>query len=303
MKVLLIDIDSKIPNLALKKAERYHQARGHDVAWNMPLMATTSDLIYVSNVFKENRHEAEQFEGYDNALIGGSGYDLHTELPPEIEAIKPRINLGFTTRGCVRKCPFCIVPEKEGSIRIVGDLLDLWDGKTKDVTILDNNILAIPSHFFKVCRQALTNKIRLDFNQGLDHRLLTPEIARALKSTSTKEYRFAYDSVWMAASVERAIDMLADAGIREAIWYVLTGYNTTIYDDLQRLNHLRSSGHLAFVQRYKRTRELIPVARWANQRHIFRGMSFGQFLKEPRKRDYYVGIYGDQYDRLMEAYA
>ena len=303
MKVLLIDIDSTIPNLALKKAERYHLDRGDEITWDMPLMAPTSDQIYVSCVFKENRYQAEQFEDYDNALIGGSGYSLHSRLPEHIEQVKPRINLGFTTRGCVRKCPFCIVPEKEGNIHIVGDLLDLWDGKSKDITVLDNNILAIPTQFFKVCRQAITHKIRLDFNQGLDHRLLTPEIAQALKRTRMKEYRFAYDSVHMFMSVERTIDMLAEAGICEAIWYVLTGYNTELHDDLYRLNHLRDRGHLAFVQRYKRTKELIPLARWANQRHIFRGMSFGQFLLEPGKKDYYAGIYGDKYEHMLKAYA
>ena len=304
MKVLLINIDSTIPNLALKKAERYHLDQEHQVTWNMPLMIDTSDVVYASCVFRENKEQAERLEAYDNTIIGGSGYDLHSVLPDHIEQVKPRINLGFTTRGCVRKCPFCIVPEKEGGIRIAGDLLDLWDGKSKDIIVLDNNILAIPSQFFKVCRQAITNKIRLDFNQGLDHRLLTPEMANALKSTRMKEYRFAYDSVHMFMSVDRTIDMLAEAGIREAIWYVLTGYNTTIHDDLYRLNHLRDRGHLAFVQRYEKKPDLNPIARWGNQRHLFRTKTFGEFLQLVEKAKYYIGIYGEeQYKRLVKEYS
>ena len=138
MKILIVDIDSKIPNLALAKICKYHQDKGDKIYYDMPLIQT--DKIYVSCVFTKNRHKAEQWEG--KAEIGGSGYNLTTTLPPEIENIKPHINLGFTTRGCIRNCEFCIVPKKEGKIRIVGELLDLWDGKAKDIAVLDNNILA-----------------------------------------------------------------------------------------------------------------------------------------------------------------
>lgn len=279
MRVLIIDIDSTIPNLALKKAERYHLDRGDEVIWDMHLMVQQVDRIYVSCVFKKNRHKAEQYEVYDNALIGGSGYDLKTTLPPEIEAVRPRINMGFTTRGCIRQCGFCIVPEKEGAVRVVGDLLDLWDGKAREITLLDNNILAEPEHFFHICRQAQEHGIRLDFNQGLDHRLLTLEIAKELKKTKHKEYRFAYDYPRYRKSVNKAIVMLKHFGINRSIWYVLVGYNTTFNQDLQRLEHLKFLDQRAFVQRYKMTPEYIDLARWANQRMAFMSMSYHNFLK------------------------
>ena len=116
MKVLLINIDSVIPNLALHKIAKYHSDRGDEVIWDFPLLASQCGKTYVACVFSKNRNSvAATWDGI--AEIGGSCWDLNTELPPEIESQKPRINLGFTMRGCVRKCDFCIVHKKEGKAR------------------------------------------------------------------------------------------------------------------------------------------------------------------------------------------
>jgi len=278
MKICLIDIDSKIPNLALKKIEKYHLDKGDSVIWNNELMASVSDKTYVSCVFDENKEQAKKWEG--KAEVGGSGYSLDKVLPPEIEEIKLKINMGFTTRGCIRKCKFCIVPRKEGHIRVVGDLLDLWDGKAKDVVVLDNNILALPEHFKLICQQAKANKIRLDFNQGLDHRLLTQDIVDDMKSIRHIEYRFAYDHPSYKPTVEKAIDLLQANKINRCSWYVLVGFNTTFEQDMERLLYLRSRNQNAYVQRYKTVkadRKYIALARWVNQHHIFQAMTWEQF--------------------------
>ncbi|GAH92586.1 unnamed protein product, partial [marine sediment metagenome] len=86
-----------------------------------------------------------------------------TTLRPEIEEMKPKINIGFTTRGCIRKCPFCIVPEKEGKIRVVGDIYDFWDREGTELIILDNNILALPEHFKMICTQLKQENLKVDF--------------------------------------------------------------------------------------------------------------------------------------------
>ena len=277
--VLLIDIDSKIPNLALKKLEKYYSQQGSTVYWNMPLMAEWSDVIYVSCIFTLNRDKCIEWEAYSNSWIGGSGYDLDITLCDEIEKVNPKINLGFTTRGCNRKCGFCIVPQKEGKIRAVGRLADLWDGESQDVTILDNNILALPEHFKSVCHEAQLWGIRLDFNQGLDHRLLTDEIASELKRTRHKnEYRFAFDHPDSIDSVKVAIKLLGKHGINRAFWYVLVGYDTDVEADLFRLNYLRAERQTVFVQRYKKDKATIRLAQWANQHHIFPKMTYQEFL-------------------------
>jgi hypothetical protein len=280
VKVLLINIDSKIPNFALEKIAIYHKAKGDNIIWNMPLMANSSDKIYVSCVFKENKHLAKQYEMYPHAIIGGSGYDLKKRLPGKIEKIKPRINLGFTSRGCTRNCKFCIVPQKEGGIKSTNDLYDIWDGKSKLVTLLDNNILAIPHHFYHICNQSINERVKIDFNQGLDHRLLTIKIIKYLKQTPHIEWRFAYDHPKHRKTVNRAIALLQAFGIKRCSWYVLVGFDTTLKQDLQRLNHLKFLNQNAYVMRYKKDKKYIPIARWANQRHIFQGMTYKQFCKK-----------------------
>ena len=173
MDILVVDVDSSIPNLALQKIVMYHRKRGDRVRQikdDLPysLLNTSYDKVYVSCVFSWNKHLCKKWEGI--AEIGGSGYSLTKELPPEIDAMKPKINFGFATRGCIRNCYFCIVPKKEGKIKEVGDLYDIWDGKAEEVIFMDNNILALPKVFFKVCKQVKKENLRVDFNQGLDRK-------------------------------------------------------------------------------------------------------------------------------------
>jgi len=280
MKILLINIDSKrMPNLALKKIEKYYLGMGDEVIWDIPLYAHLVDKIYVSCVFERNKNKCMEWE--NRALVGGSGYDFKITLPENIEKIKPRINLGFTTRGCIRNCEFCIVPEKEGRIRIVGDLLDLWGGKSKDIVLLDNNILALPKHFKLICKQARKNKIRLDFNQGLDCRLLNQDIVDELKSIRHKELHFAFDDLSYFDDVEKAITLLQKNGINRCNWLMLTGFNTTIEEDIFRAKYLRSRNQVAYVMRYNNSKrkDLIPLSRWVNNRAWFRSITWEEFLK------------------------
>lgn len=281
MNVLLIDIDSKIPNLALKKLERYYLDKGAQVLWDMPLFAKWADVIYVSCIFSWNRDKCKEWEMYPHSWIGGTGYDLDITLHEDIERVKPHINLGFTTRGCIRKCDFCIVPKKEGGIRIVGHLLDLWDDHSDLITVLDNNILALPEHFKFICRQAQEYKLRVDFNQGLDHRLLTDNVVATMKRTRHKgEYRFAFDHPDMIDSVKYALRLLQNHGIKRTFWYVLVGYNTTLDEDLFRLNYLRVRKQTVFVQRYNKCKDRLRLSQWANQHNVFRAMTYWQFLKK-----------------------
>jgi len=284
MKIALLNLEPKYRNYALDKLRCYWQAQGHEVEDYMALAFNSYDRIYCSSIFSWT----PKMNLPTGAICGGTGFNLTDVLLPEIDAVKPHLNYGFTTRGCIRKCSFCVVPQKEGKVRVVGDLLDLWDGKSKDVVLYDNNILAMPEHSAHVCQQARENKIRLDFNQGLDHRLLTPDIANELASISHVEYRFAFDNPSFHKSVDRAITTLQEAGINRCNWYVLVGFDTTFQEDLERLNYLRSRNQGAFVQRYnmKTDKKLTALARWANQHHIFQGMTWQQFLEHPDNKRY-----------------
>ena len=286
MRVLIMDIDSKIPNLALKKIEKYHLDKGDNIVWNNELFQGAVDKTYVSIVFDWNKDKALQFP---NAEIGGSGYDLKKVLPKEIDIVKPKINWGFTTRGCIRQCSFCIVPKKEGSIRVEGDVYDIWDGKSKEIVIMDNNIIALPEHFKKVCSQIKKENLRVDFNQGLDHRLLTNELAKILKDIKTRYYRFSFDNINQETTVAKALKILREEGIKRCVWFVLVGYNSTPQEDLYRANFLRDNNQDVYIQRYKYVQKepfYIALARWGNQHHIFKGMTWEQFINRDENKKY-----------------
>ena len=284
MKVGLYKLE-KYPNLAIEKLRIYYQQRG-DTVVDFPSLEQC-DIVYASSIFDFTKKLTVPY----NAIIGGTGYDLTVKLPNEIEEIEPHLDYGFTTRGCIRKCPFCVVPIKEPMLEIVIRYLkQLWSGKSKKITLYDNNVLALPEHFESICKQSIDMKLKLDFNQGVDFRLVTPETAELLGKISHAEYHLAFDMPEYADGVLKAIDLLRRYGrINRSIWYVLCGYNTTIKQDLFRLNLLRDNGQQAFVQRYrngKPDRSLIPIARWANQHNVFYKMTYQQFLSLPENRGY-----------------
>jgi len=297
MKVLLIDIDSKIPNLALKKIEKYHLDRGDEVIWHNRLLYGQVDKTYVSCIFDWNKHKAAQFS---SAELGGSGYSIEKKLPPEIEAVKPRINLGFTTRGCFRKCPFCIVSLKEGNLAIEGDIYDIWDGKSREIELLDNNIMGLPLCFEKIWGQIKKEGLKLREN-GLDIRLLDPQTAKILASIKHYDYHFAFDNMSDRNFVDRGIKLLADVGIIKSCFYVLVGFNTTFEEDLDRLNFIRDRGQNAYVQRYhykSGETQYIALSRWVNQFHLFRGMTWQQFLDMPENKPYRIFFEANKQEKV-----
>jgi len=288
MKVLLIDIDSTIPNLALKKIEKYHFDRGDEVMWNNELFRLWADKIYVSCVFDWNKPKCDEWKGCE---VGGSGYSLSIELPKEIDEIKPHINLGFTTRGCIRNCYFCIVPKKEGRIRPVGDIYDIWDRESKEITILDNNILALPEHFKLIISQIKKEKLMVDFNQGLDHRLLTDSLCKDLVSVRHKELRFAFDDIAYKPSVLKAISILKKYG-RDKFntrWYVYVGEKDTFDSVYERLAILKENRQGAYTMRDRKVYsnpEFIALASWSNTMGAFK-LPFKEVMeKSDRLRPY-----------------
>ena len=289
--IALWNLEPKYTNIALEKIRMYYQNTEY-VADYLPLEHHLYDKIYCSSLFDYT----DKSQIPDDVICGGTGFDLTTVLPPKIDSMKPKLNMGFTTRGCIRKCKFCVVPGKEGWIRETGDIYDFWDGKNKEIVILDNNILAVKDHFKRICRQIKKEKLSVDFNQGLDHRLLDNNIADILKSMRRKEYRFSFDSLKYENNVRKAIDILHKYEIKWSMWYVLTGYDTGPAEDLMRLNLLRSHNQKAFVQRYngKTNPFLTELAGWANQPRYFTISTFNEYLeKRGRKKkvnDYLRGL-------------
>ena len=279
--IALWNLEPKCTNIALEKIRMYYQQRNESIVDYLPLEHHLYDKIYCSSLFDYT----DKRQIPNNVICGGTGFDLTTKLTPEIDAMKPKLNMGFTSRGCIRKCKFCVVPEKEGWIRETGDIYDFWDGHSREIVILDNNILAVKDHFKKICRQIKKEKLSVDFNQGLDHRLLNNNIADILKSLRYKEYRFSFDSLKYENSVRKAIDILHKYEIKWSMWYVLVGYDTNFQEDMIRLQILRMNNQKAFVQRYngKTNPFHTELAGWANQPKYFTVSTFSEYL-EKRKR-------------------
>ena len=168
MKVLLVQADGKLPNLALMKLSRYHKDRGDAVVLEAYKRSPGFDIhkpdrVYIPCIFTNNAPKAldvKRFYGQlgVEVIIGGSGIDLTTKLEPEIEILKPDYDLypnleqsmGFTTRGCIRECKFCIVPKKEGNICKWQHPKDFHDDRFNKITLMDNNGYALKDWFFEV---------------------------------------------------------------------------------------------------------------------------------------------------------
>lgn len=287
MKILLINIDSKLPNIALHKIALYHQSKGDEVIWDFPLAKDIADKVYVSCIFDRNKDKCREWEGL--AEIGGSGYDITKKLPDEIEAVKPKINYGFTTRGCIRNCDFCIVPKKEGKIRIVGDIYDIWNGKSKWIILFDNNILALKEHFKIICGQLIKESLKVDFNQGLDIRLVNDDNALLLsKVKHLKQIRFAWDSMRDERIVKSGLKILTKH-IRPSkiMVYVLVGFDTTHQEDMYRRNEIRALACDPFIMVFNNNASKLTkeFARWNNRYAFFKNLDFKKYLKL-RKYDY-----------------
>lgn len=240
MKVLLIDVDSTIPNLALMKISGYHKQKGDQVGFNIG----DPDRIYASIVFSKNKWKGNGIKQmYPNVVVdvGGSGFSLDNKLPNTIEHTMPDYDLynvdysmGFTTRGCIRKCTFCFVPKKEGNIKYNADIYEFWNTNHSHIVLLDNNILALPDHFEKIANQLLKNHCSVDFNQGLDIRLVNDDNAELLsKLRVNPHYRFAWDCLKDEKKVVDGIEILKNHGINQSLFYVLVGYDTLKDEDFR----------------------------------------------------------------------
>ena len=288
MRVSLIDVDSKIPNLALMKISAYHKQKGDSVGINL----SDPDQVYISCIFSKNKQQAIGISKMFSCLVNIGGYGVNdNRLPDYIEHVKPDYDLyhcdyslGFTTRGCIRKCSFCKVPIKEGMIRINCDLYEFWDQRHKHIVLLDNNILALPEHFKKIAKQLVKNNLSVDFNQGLDIRLIDHDNAEILSKLKVKPtLRFAWDDIKDESRVRASISTLIHHRINTSFFYVLVGYNSTKEEDLHRLNLLKELNQRAYVMRYESCRGIRwynDLAAWANQQQFFMDRSFEKFVED-----------------------
>ena len=252
LRIALMNLEPYGCNVAIEKIRMYYQEKGDEVFDVTPFDAKNYDKVYVSSVFT---YTNKSYVPKD-AICGGTGFNLKTTLPPEIEIMKPKVNSGFTSRGCIRNCSFCIVPEKEGPFRVTGDIYDFWDRKSKQLIIIDNNILADKDHFLKIADQVIRGDLKISFGQGLDIRLLDLDIAKKLGEIKyIKHLKFAMDHTGMEETWKEKDELLKRVGIppRLIMVYILIGHNTTLKEDLQRIRFICDLDHRPFIMTYNNT--------------------------------------------------
>lgn len=291
-KIGLIDVDGhNFPNFALMRASAYYKARGEQVEWATPF--NRYDQVMASKVFTFTPDFNYFTLQADVIEKGGTGYDIAKQLPIEIVgstlmdySIYPQYNfsLQFFSRGCIRKCPFCLVREKEGYIHSVCPV-DL-NPKGEWIEVLDNNFFANPE--WKDAISYLLKQGQKVNLHGVDVRIMNEEQAFYLGKLKLKRrIHIAWDlpEIDLADKLKKVTKYIKPCNLS---CYVLIGYNSTVEQDMYRLSRLKELGISPFVQPYrdfnnerKLTQYEKDVAHWANKYQIFKSCDFSDF--SPRK--------------------
>lgn len=287
------------PNLVLMKLSAFHKKKGDTVEWFTPMKADMYDTIYASKVFTYTKKDKMHayLEKLDTTQFGGSGYKMYdVDLSGEVEHICPDYSLygvtesyGFLTRGCPNKCSWCVVPTKEGKIRGHADIKEF--ARTQEVILMDNNPLACDWGLQQIEKMGKMG-LKIDFNQGLDARIIAKDkkIAKLLASCKwLRPVRLACDHPSQMKHVEKAVYNLREAGCTPSTYfcYVLT---KDIPDALERVEFLRglkvdpyTQIYRDFDNTYKPSREQKKFARWVNEKKFFKAMTWEQFKERELK--------------------
>lgn len=292
MRVALIDVDGhNFPSLPLMKISAWHKNQGDRVEWYEPLTAWKDkpDRVYLSKVFTFTPDYPHPVVARDLIIKGGTGYhypDGKPDLPEGIEHTYPDYSLypelckdtayGFLTRGCPRGCGFCIVGCKEGrKSHKVDDLPEFWNGQ-KNIVLLNPNFFAC-REWRELSQQLIESGAWIDFSQGCDIRIMTEEMIEYLKRMKIKQIHFAWDNYEDKDTIIpklKEFKRLTGWGCWKTGVYVLTNYNTTTEQDLDRIYTLRDLGYSPYTMIYNkqevpRGHILRRMQRWTNSRTAF----------------------------------
>lgn len=209
---------------------------------------TKGDTAYISCVFSWRLPEAYQQAVWLRAMgyqvhAGGPAVILHPDYLADVATVNaldiPALhhhnpNATFTTRGCIRRCPWC------ASYRVEGDFRELPHWEPRPI-VCDNNILAASQTHFNRVIDSLKPVPGVDFISGFDVRLLYPHHAQRIAELDIRMVRLAWDDVNLETQVHNAIMDIRQAGIgkKRIKVYVLVGFNDTPDDALYRLKTLK----------------------------------------------------------------
>lgn len=299
MRIAIHDADAEhikhktFPNYALMKISAWHKAQGDTVEWWNPL--DTYDKVYSSKIF-DFTPENEYLPA--DTIKGGTGYDVTAKLPQEIGDMFPDYSIypecdyaiGFITRGCIRNCPWCVVPKKEGKIAPYRTWKQLVRSDTNKLVLMDNNILAC-EHGVEQLRSLIGSGIQIDLNQGMDARLVDERIADILASLKwIKHIRFSCDTVAQIEPIQKTARLLQERGVKISRLFIYLLVTKNIADAEQRVYALRDLGGLTIYAQAEQnsSKGIVPNAEqreFAN-RYIyggsFRSETWGEYCERKK---------------------
>ncbi len=293
MHILLVEptYRSRYPPLGLLKLASFHRLRGDTVELvrGCKNPSREPDRIYVTSLFTwawKPVWEAVKFfkEKFPNTelSLGGvyasiltdharkSGADsVHIGVLSETENLMPAYDLVpnwdasilFSSRGCNNRCTYCAVWRMEGSLNSCKrSIKSLIFPTHKRIIIWDNNFFQSP-YWRQILNELAKIGKPVDFNQGLDARLLTEEAAKALSKVKSLCIRLSYDRAEMSKYVKQAVERLSANGIRRRriLVYTLYNFNDNPYDFYNRVNDVLTWGAVVYPMRYE---PLDSLERW-----------------------------------------
>lgn len=251
MNVAIIDADligrkkHRFPNLACMKLSGYHKKLGDHVELLTDWQILGWDKVYVSKVFTDTEVPEEVLTA-PNVQYGGTGfyYDKAPPLPDEIEHAFPDYHLydgkvegkyytdysiGFLTRGCFRKCEFC-VNKKYDHCSAHSPLSEFMDPERPKLCFLDDNFFAYPQ-WEKIIEEVQATGKRFQFKQGLDERLLTDKKIHSMMGWNYEaDLIFAFDNIKDRPIIEKKLARIRELypkASRRLKFYVLCGFDNT----------------------------------------------------------------------------
>lgn len=287
-----MQMDGKLPNLALMRISAHHKALGDEVTLRRvptvsavePELGDAFDRVYASAIFERTRPVVERLlEVRPDAVVGGTGWDMIRTLEDvgittkdQDYGIYPnfRPSIGFTQRGCRLRCEFCVVPRKEGAAREEQSIASLWRGAPhpREILLLDNDFFGVAGWRDRI-EELRAGEFKVCFSQGINARMISDEAANAIGSVDYRDDSFKVRRIYTAwdnrkdeSVLFRGLDRLAAAGVKpdHVMVYTLIGYwaGETHEDRDYRRRRLREWGARPYPMPYVRTQELVAFQRW-----------------------------------------
>jgi hypothetical protein len=344
----LIDADllykrKRFPNLALMKLSSFYKQNGYDTSllFNYDNI-NDYEMVLVSKVFEETEIPVNLMD-YKNVTRGGTGFfwDKAPNLPYEIEHIMPDYHLydtwvqkeldkginktyfydyqdysiGFATRGCFRKCGFCVNKKYSG---VIGHahINEFLDKSRKYIYLWDDNILGY-HNWYQVFEELYNTGKNYNFRQGLDIRCLTEQMVFVLRNAKyIGDIIFSFDSIKYKNVIEDKLKLWRSYSNKNTKLYLLCAYESTDVTDIvnifERVKILMRYRCLPYLMRFKgynigpMAGMYITLARWLNQPFLFKKVSFKQYCYDvdtPGKASKrYIEEFTKQYPDIAEKY-